>query len=146
MNKARAAVGAVIGLTLTASGVFAASSAISIVARDHAAVGGPNDNHGGAVSTVARATNGAPGTTVAGPGTTDTTTSDTTTTSAGAQGVQGAHGAAVSVVAQDRTAVGGRNHNHGGAVSLIARGTHGPTATHGQSAGKSQAGVHKPVH
>ena len=138
MKKARAALGAVIGVALTATGVFAASSAVSIVAQDHAAVGGPNNNHGGAVSTIAKGTNGAPDTT-----TPDTTTPETTTDAAGAQG---AHGAAVTAVAQDATAVGGTNDNHGGAVSLVARGTHGASATHGQSAGKSQAAAHKPTH
>jgi hypothetical protein len=135
MKKARAAIGAVIGVALTATGVFAASSAISTVANDHAAVGGPNDNHGGAVSTVAKGTNGAP----------DTTT-DTTTDTTEAAGAQGAHGGAVSAVAQDATAVGGPNDNHGGAVSLVARGTHGASATHGKSAGKSQGAAHKPTH
>lgn len=137
MKKARAAIAAVVGLTLTATGALAASSAISTLAKDHAAVGGANDNHGGAVSTLAKTSDDA--------ATTDTTTDATTdTTTAGAQG---AHGAAVSVVAQDQTKVGGTNNNHGGAVSLVARGTHGPSAPHGNSAfGKSQAGVHKPTH
>ncbi len=143
MKKARAAVGAAIGLTLTASGVFAASSAVSIVARDHTAVGGANDNHGGAVSTAAKAANDVPDTTVPEAATPDTTTPDPADTSAGAQG---AHGAAVSAVAQDPTAVGGKNDNHGGAVSLVARGTHGSSAVHGKSADKSQAGAHKPAH
>jgi hypothetical protein len=134
MKKARAALGAVIGIALCATGAFAASSAISAVAQDHAAVGGPNDNHGGAVSTIAKGTNGAP----------DTTTPETTTDTTAA-GAQGAHGAAVSAVAQDETAVGGPNDNHGGAVSLVARGTHGATATHGKSAGKSQGDAHKPT-
>lgn len=137
MKKARAALGAVIGIALSATGALAASSAISAVAQDHAAVGGPNDNHGGAVSTVAKGTNGAPDTT-----TPETTTETTDTTPAGAQG---AHGAAVSAVAQDETAVGGPNDNHGGAVSLVARGTHGATAIHGKSADKSQADAHKPT-
>ena len=60
MSKKRAASGAVIGLALTASGVFAASNPnpVSVLAQDHSAVGGPNDNHGGAVSAVARGTHG----------------------------------------------------------------------------------------
>jgi hypothetical protein len=33
---------------------------------------------------------------------------------------QGVHGACVSKVAQDKTKVGGKNHNHGGAVSAAA--------------------------
>ena len=132
MKKARAALAAVVGLTLTATGALAASTAISTLARDHAAVGGANDNHGGAVSTLAKSANE----------TEDTTPTTDTTSTADAQG---AHGAAVSTVAQDQTAVGGRNDNHGGAVSLVARGTHGSSASHGKSAGKSQAGVHKPT-
>jgi hypothetical protein len=48
---------------------------------------------------------------------------------------QGEHGALVSAVAQDKTAVGGPNENHGGAVSLVARGTHADKAlTKGKSA------------
>jgi hypothetical protein len=125
MKKARAALAAVVGVTLTATGALAASSAFSTLAKDHAAVGGANDNHGGAVSTLAKGTNGAPTTTTPIPATTVTTTT---------AGAQGAHGAAVSAVAQDQTAVGGTNNNHGGAVSLVARGTHGPSATHGKSA------------
>jgi hypothetical protein len=55
-----------------------------------------------------------------------------------ASGAQGEHGAAVSAVAQDKTAVGGTNNNHGGAVSAVARGDHGTAATatsktHGKS-------------
>ena len=138
MKKARAALAAVVGLTLTATGALAASSAISTLAQDHNAVGGTNDNHGGAVSTLAK-------TTTDTSTTTDTTTPDTTTPDT-TGGAQGAHGAAVSAMAQNHPAVGGTNNNHGGAVSLVARGTHGPSATHGNSAGKSQAGVHKPAH
>jgi hypothetical protein len=141
VKKARAALGAVVGITLTATGVLAASSAVSTVAQDHADVGGPNDNHGGAVSTVAKGTNGVPDTTT--PGSTGPNTTTDTTEPAG---TQGAHGAAVSAVAQDPTAVGGPNDNHGGAVSLVARGTHGPSATHGKSAGKSQGAAHRPTH
>ena len=36
------------------------------------------------------------------------------------------HGAAVSAVAKDHTAVGGKNNNDGGAVSAVAHGGHGP--------------------
>jgi hypothetical protein len=143
MKKARAALAAAVGLTLSATGALAASSAVSTLAQDHAAVGGPNDNHGGAVSTLAQGAHGAPDTTTPGTTTPETTTPDSTETNTG---VQGAHGAAVSAVAQDQTAVGGTNDNHGGAVSLVARGTHGPASTHGNSADKSQASVHKPTH
>jgi hypothetical protein len=129
MKKASAGMAAVIGVALSATGAVAAASVVSTVARDHAAVGGTNDNHGGAVSTVARDT--------AQPETTspETTTPETTA------GAQGAHGAAVSAVAQDQTAVGGPNDNHGGAVSAVARGTHGASAVHGKSA---DAQTHKP--
>jgi hypothetical protein len=136
MKKARAALGAVVGITLTATGALAASSAVSTVAQDHSAVGGPNDNHGGAVSTLAKTVDEA----------SDTTTPETTSDTLEPAGAQGAHGAAVSAVAEDLTAVGGTNDNHGGAVSVVARGTHGASATHGQSAGKSQAAAHRPTH
>lgn len=132
MKKAAAATVAFLGLALTATGALAATglvatshaSPVSVVAHDKTAVGGPNDNHGGAVSTLAKGTHGAPApTTVA-------TTDTTGTTDAG---TQGAHGAAVSAVAQDKTAVGGPNNNHGGAVSAVARGTHGSSGTQGAS-------------
>jgi hypothetical protein len=140
VKKTRAAAAAIVGLTLTAAGALAAAphpqsstnaAAVSTLAQDKTAVGGPNDNHGGAVSTLARGTAGG---------------SDTTTTTDTTDGAQGTHGAAVSVVAQDKTAVGGPNDNHGGAVSLVARGTHGPSATQGKSAGKSQAATHPLAH
>jgi hypothetical protein len=143
VNKTRAAASAIVGLALTATGALAAvpqsqapaaAVAVSTLAQDQAVVGGSNDNHGGAVSTLARGANGAPETT-----TTGTTAGDTTTTGVGAQAD---HGAAVSVVAQDETIVGGPNANHGGAVSIAARGTQAATATRGKSAGKSQAGNH----
>ena len=35
------------------------------------------------------------------------------------------HGAVVSAVAGDPSLVGGKNDNHGGAVSTVARGSHG---------------------
>jgi hypothetical protein len=54
-------------------------------------------------------------------------------------GAQGEHGALVSAVAQDKSAVGGPNNNHGGAVSLVARGTHGTAA-----ATKGKSKNHKP--
>ncbi|MEO8571721.1 MAG: hypothetical protein ABI553_08450, partial [Chloroflexota bacterium] len=68
------------------------------------------------------------------------------TLDASTDGAQGAHGAAVSAVAQDETLVGGPNDNHGGAVSVVARGTHGAAATRGSSAGHSQSGVHPVPH
>jgi hypothetical protein len=139
MNKTRAAAAAIVGLTLTATAALAAAPAtqapanavaISTLAQDNTAGGGANTNHGGAVSTLARSFQ-APDVTTTEPATPDTTAN--------------AHGLAVSAVAQDLTAVGGTNANHGGAVSAIARGTHGAAATHGTSAGKSQAGTHAPT-
>jgi hypothetical protein len=138
VKKARAAAAAIVGLTLTATGALAATPhpqaptnavVISTLAQDKTAVGGSHANHGGAVSKLARASNGQPAATTTG--TTDST-----------GGAQGAHGAVVSAVAQDQTAVGGPNNNHGGAVSAVARGTHGSSATHG----KSQAGLHPASH
>jgi hypothetical protein len=135
MKKAAAATAAFLGLAMTATGALAATSLVasshaspvSVLAQDKTAVGGPNNNHGGAVSTLAKGTNGAPAPT------TDTTTGTTGTAGTTNAGTQGAHGAAVSAVAQDKTAVGGPNNNHGGAVSAVARGTHGSTGTHGSS-------------
>jgi hypothetical protein len=148
VNKTRAAASAIVGLALTATGALAAAplsqaptsaTSVSTLAQDKTAVGGLNDNHGGAVSILAQGVNGAPDTT-----TPDTTTPDTTTPDTA--GAQGAHGAAVSVVAQDVTLVGGPNANHGGAVSLVARGTHGAAASQGKSADQSRAGSHVPAH
>lgn len=145
MNKTRAAASAIVGLALTAAGVLAAApqpqaptnaTTVSTLAQDKTAIGGANDNHGGAVSTLARSLDSAP----------ETTTTDPTDTTDSTDAAQGAHGAAVSTVAQDETALGGPNDNHGGAVSIVARGTHGATATHGKSAGKSQAGNHPVAH
>ncbi len=110
MKRHHAAAAAVVGLALTTSAVLA-GTAVSTLARDHAAVGGKNHNHGGAVSTLARGTHGTPA----------------NTTHAGAQG---AHGAAVSAVAKDKTQVGGPNNNPGGAVSLIPRHNHGKAPKH----------------
>ena len=116
VKKAHAAVAAVVGLALTATGVLAASpSPVSVIARDKTAIGGPHANHGGAVSAVAKATVDA------------VPTSDPTGTP------PSNHGAAVSTIAQDHAAVGGPNNNHGGAVSAAARGTHGKTHANGKS-------------
>ncbi|KRT63420.1 MAG: hypothetical protein XU10_C0011G0032 [Chloroflexi bacterium CSP1-4] len=43
-------------------------------------------------------------------------------TDEGTDGAQGEHGALVSAAAHDKDCVGGKNHNHGGAVSEVARG------------------------
>ena len=109
MKKSQAAA-AIVGLTLSASAALAGTAA-SNLAQDQTAVGGPNNNHGGAVSTLARGTHGTPA----------------NNTSAG---TQGAHGAAVSAVAKNKALVGGPNNNHGGAVSVIARGSHGKPPKH----------------
>lgn len=141
VNKTRAAASAIVGLALTAGGVLAAApqaqapantSAVTTLAQDSTAVGGTNDNHGGAVSTLAK--------------TLEIETPATDTPDTSTDGAQGAHGAAVRAVAQDDTLVGGTNDNHGGAVSTVARGTHGATAVHGNSAGNSQSGVHPVAH
>jgi hypothetical protein len=141
VNKTRAAASAIVGLALTATGALAAAPqsqapaaavAVSTLAQDKAATGGPNENHGGAVSALARDTNGAP----------ETTTSTEATTTTTDVSAQGEHGAAVSVVAQDETIVGGPNANHGGAVSIVAHGTTGTAVIHGKSAGKGKAGNH----
>jgi hypothetical protein len=128
VKTTRAATAAVIGLAIGATGVLAATpvapassnaSPVSTIARDRTAVGGANNNHGGAVSAVARAR-----------GTAASTSTIATTVTTGAQGT---HGAAVSLVAKDPTQVGGKNNNHGGAVSAVARGTHGPKGSHPNS-------------
>ena len=98
------------GLTVTASAALA-GTAVSTLAQDHTALGGPHHNHGGAVSTLARGTHGTP---AQHPG----------------AGTQGAHGPAVSAVAQNQSLVGGPNHNHGGAVSVVAHGSHGKAPKH----------------
>jgi len=174
VKKTRAAAAAIIGLALTATGALAAAphlqapvtaAPVSTMAQDETAVGGSNDNHGGAVSTLAKGTNGTNGeldaTTPEATGSPEATTPDTTEPA----DTQGAHGALVSAVAQDDTKVGGPNDNHGGAVSIVARGedapsttlgmsaTHGASATHGKSVehrkstdGKSRAGTHPASH
>jgi hypothetical protein len=148
VKKTRAAASAIVGLALTATGVLAAApqlqaptapSTVSTLAQDKTAVGGANNNHGGAVSTLARSLDSAPD--AADPTETPETTdpTDTTDTTAGAQG---AHGAAVSAVAQDKTAVGGPNANHGGAVSIVARGAAAAPTTSSKTTGKGHAKVH----
>jgi hypothetical protein len=51
-----------------------------------------------------------------------------------------AHGKAVSTVAQDKTAVGGKNCNHGGAVSEAAHQDHGQHGNAEKHAGKHGKG------
>lgn len=83
---------------------------VSDIAQDETAVGGPNENHGGAVSEAARDTCWEP--------------ADEVVTEPEGDGEEAnAHGECVSAVAQDKEAMGGPNDNHGGAVSEAARET-----------------------
>ncbi len=50
------------------------------------------------------------------------TTEETNTNTPDEAGAQGEHGALVSAAAHLKDCVGGKNHNHGGAVSQVARG------------------------
>jgi hypothetical protein len=82
---------------------------VSDVARDEDAVGGPNDNHGGAVSEAARETcwdEPAPEEDAIEP-----------------EVEEDSQGGCVAEVARDKEARGGPNDNHGGAVSEAARET-----------------------
>jgi hypothetical protein len=112
VKKTRAVAAALAGIALTAGVAYAANPH-----RDAAPVAGVQNEQAGQPQV------GAP----------DTDAPETNGDSQGT-GAQGEHGALVSKVAQDETAVGGPNNNHGGAVSLVARGTHGPAAvTKGKS-------------
>jgi hypothetical protein len=87
--------------------------------------GGTNCNHGGYVSTVARESDEDADAPEADQCSSDTTGTETDTTTAETDTTvdeaPNAHGKAVSAVAQDETAVGGKNCNHGGAVSEVAK-------------------------
>ena len=87
---------------------------VSEVAQDPQAIGRASENHGGAVSEAARAicldTDDDPELADPEEDEEDLEKADT-------------HGACVSAVAQDKSAVGGKNDNHGGAVSEAARET-----------------------
>ena len=87
---------------------------VAEVAQDAEAIGGFNENHGGAVSEAARITcwETDEDPELADPEEDEEELEETDT-----------HGACVSAVAQDQTAVGGKNDNHGGAVSEAARET-----------------------
>lgn len=107
-------------------------------------IGGVNCNHGGYVSSVAEGTDATPDTE-----TPDTETPDTETPKVPAvcpvvvpvtptvdvSTLATTHGAAVSLVAQS-TAVGGKNCNHGGAVSEAAKGGAAATGLTTKHAGK----------
>ena len=96
--------------------------------------GGPNCNHGGYVSSVAGASGEDEETDAADeqqPATCETTPEAPTTEAPTIEEetptdtAPNAHGKAVSAVAQDEAAVGGKNCNHGGAVSEAAKKDHG---------------------
>jgi hypothetical protein len=131
VKKTRAIPAAFVGLALTASVAFAANphrettTAAEVTQDDQ-------DDQAEAPEVEAPDTDA--------PETDEDTQSggDSGTTSATNQ-AQGAHGALVSAVAQDETAVGGPNNNHGGAVSIVARGTHGANAVK-----KGKSATHKP--
>ena len=90
---------------------------VRVVAQDPEAVGGPNENHGGAVSEAARETCWE----------TEDTEQEVTEDEATAEEEESTeaknHGQCVREVAQDPEATGGKNDNHGGAVSEAARET-----------------------
>ena len=87
---------------------------VSEVAQDGEAIGGLNENHGGAVSEAAQVTcwETDEDPELADPEEDEEDLEETDT-----------HGACVSAVAQDKSALGGKNDNHGGAVSEAARET-----------------------
>ena len=87
---------------------------VSEVAQDAEAIGGVNENHGGAVSEAARITcwEADEDPELADPEEDEEDLEEADT-----------HGACVSAVAQDKSALGGKNENHGGAVSEAARET-----------------------
>jgi hypothetical protein len=110
VKKTRAVAAAFAGIALTASVAFAANPH-----RDAAPVAEVQDDPAEQAEVEAP----------------DTDTPETDGDSQGdsqGTGAQGEHGALVSKVAQDESAVGGPNNNHGGAVSIVARGTHGAAA------------------
>jgi len=88
---------------------------VSEVAQDPEAVGGDNENHGGAVSLAARET------CWEAELTDELTDEELTADEVTVESEANAHGVCVSEVAQDPDAVGGPNENHGGAVSEAAR-------------------------
>lgn len=115
MKKTRAVAAAFVGIALTAGVAFAANPH-----RDAAPVAEVQDDPAEQAEVEAPDT--------------DTPETDGDSQGESGGGAQGEHGALVSKVAQDKTAVGRPNNNHGGAVSLVARGTHGAAAaTKGKS-------------
>jgi hypothetical protein len=89
--------------------------------------GGTNCNHGGYVSSVSRNLDeaadedDAPKDDQCSSETPTETETDTTETDTTVDEAPNAHGKAVSKVAQETDAVGGKNCNHGGAVSEVAK-------------------------
>jgi len=128
VKKTRAIAAAFVGLALTASVAFAANPHRETTTAAEVTQDDQDDQ--------------AEAPEVEAPDT-DAPETDEDTESGGDSGAtsqaQGEHGALVSAVAQDETAVGGPNNNHGGAVSLVARGTHGANA-----ATKGKSKNHKP--
>lgn len=104
-------------------------------------VGGANCNHGGYVSTVAQDSDEGDDSTAeddAAPAAEcEATTPEAPVTTSDEQAPEdaspNAHGKAVATVAQDPAAIGGKNCNHGGAVSEAAKKDHG-SDVHGNSA------------
>lgn len=84
---------------------------VSAVAQDQDAIGRPNENHGGAVSEAARVTCWE----------TEEEEETEEVTDPDEEEEADSHGACVSEVARDESAIGGKNNNHGGAVSEAAR-------------------------
>jgi hypothetical protein len=128
VKKTRAIAAALVGLALTASVAFAANPHRETTTAAEVTQDDQDDQ--------------AEAPEVEAPDT-DTPEADQDTGTAGGSTAtsqaQGEHGALVSAVAQDKTAVGGPNNNHGGAVSIVARGTHGANAVK-----KGKSATHKP--
>jgi hypothetical protein len=104
-------VGLPTGFALAASENARHGVEVSAVAKDTTKVGGPHDNHGGAVSTVAK--------TKTTPAAETPTEPDTDPATAPAAHPAN-HGADVSAVAKDHSKTGGDHDNHGGAVAPVA--------------------------
>jgi hypothetical protein len=98
---------------------------VSAVAKDQSLVGGEHGNHGGAVSEAAHQGTGPDA--VEDPA---TEPEDPGTEPQDAAPHPDNHGAAVSAVAKDKSQVGGKHQNHGGAVSEAAHQGKAPK-THG---------------
>ena len=130
MRKARATAAAVVGLALSATAALAAHPSPGTTHVAQVTTEDPSESPEASESPEQSETPEAP----------ESPDGDQTGSNNGS-GAQGEHGAAVSAVAQDKTAVGGKNDNHGGAVSAVAHGDHGQGSnasskapkTHGKS-------------